>query len=239
MARLSLGVTNRPRRHDHVAVAVAVGGRAEIGRVGTVHQLHEVMGMDGVRIGMMAAEIGHRLAVHDRARRRAETLFEDRFGIGAGDGAQRIEAHAEAGAEQLGDLVEIDQLLHQLGVIRDGIDHLDRHVADLGFADAAEIDVRRIDDLVFGRCSLARLNTASVKDSGAGPPWDMLNLMPKSPSGPAGIVAGREDEAADGLVLADHAGGGRRGQKSLLADENAAEAVRSRHPAARSGPRHR
>ena len=50
----------------------------------------------------------------------------------------------------VGDLVEIDQLLHQLRVIGDGIDHLDRHVADLGFADAAEIDVRRIDDVVFG-----------------------------------------------------------------------------------------
>ena len=63
-------------RHDHVAVAVAIGGRAEIGRIGAVHQLHEVMGVDRIRIGMVAAEIGLRLAVHHRSRRGAEAAYE-------------------------------------------------------------------------------------------------------------------------------------------------------------------
>ncbi len=41
----------------------------------------------------------------------------------------------------------------------------------------------------------------------------------------AGVMAGREDKAAEGLVLADHAGGGRRGENAAGADQKTPEAV--------------
>ncbi len=81
-------------RHDHVAVAVAIRGGAEIGRVRPGHQLHELMGMNGIGIGMMAAEIGKRHVVDDSARRGAQPAFQDGFRVRPGDRAQRVEAHA-------------------------------------------------------------------------------------------------------------------------------------------------
>ena len=62
-ARLSLGDHEQVAAEDHVAVAVAVGGGAEIGRVRAVHRGDQLGGIDRVRIGMPAAEIGQRLGV--------------------------------------------------------------------------------------------------------------------------------------------------------------------------------
>ncbi len=45
----------------------------------------------------------------------------------------------------------------------------------------------------------------------------------------AGIVAGREHDAAEGLVFADDVGGRRRRQDAAAADQHAAEAVGRRH----------
>ena len=45
---------------DQVAVAVAVGGGAEIGRRGRHHLVVELLGVGEIGVGMMAAEIGQR-----------------------------------------------------------------------------------------------------------------------------------------------------------------------------------
>jgi len=45
----------------------------------------------------------------------------------------------------------------------------------------------------------------------------------------AGIMAGREHDAAEGAVLADHAADGRRGQDTALSDQDAAHAVGGGH----------
>ncbi len=50
---------------------------------------------------MSAAKVGQRHGIHDRARRRAESPFEEFARIGAGDGVHGVEAHAEPAAEQL------------------------------------------------------------------------------------------------------------------------------------------
>ena len=54
-----------------------------------------------------------------------------------------IEAHAEAVFEIGPDGVEIEQALHQLGIVGDGVDDLDRHAGSLDGAD--HVDVDRID----------------------------------------------------------------------------------------------
>jgi len=51
----------------------------------------------------------------------------------------------------------------------------------------------------------------------AGPPLLLLNLMPKIAVRPAGIVAGRQNNAAESLVFADHAGGSRGGEYAARA----------------------
>ena len=84
------------------------------------------MGMDGVRIRMVTAEIGLRLSVHHSACGRAEAIFKNGFSIGPCHGAQGVEAHAESGAKQMGNAVEVDEAFHQLRIIGHRIDDLDR-----------------------------------------------------------------------------------------------------------------
>ncbi len=65
--------------------------------------------MNEIGVRMMAAEIGQRLGVEDAAGRRAEEILEDARRIGAGHRGHGVEAKPEAGFEQAGDLVEIEQ----------------------------------------------------------------------------------------------------------------------------------
>ena len=61
--------------------------------------------------------------------------------IGAGDRVHGVEAHAEAAGEHGADRVEVEQRLHQRGIVGDRVDHLDGHVAGLDGADRVEVDV--------------------------------------------------------------------------------------------------
>src|SRR5207245_750941 len=59
---------------DEIAVAIAVAGRAEVGRAFAVETRDEFGSMDEVRVGVMPAEVGQRLAVDDGSGWRAESL---------------------------------------------------------------------------------------------------------------------------------------------------------------------
>ncbi len=115
---------------DHVAVGIAVGGSAEVGRLRAAHGRDQLGGVRGVGVGVMAAEVLQRLAVDHRAGRRTEHAFEDRAGVGPADGAHRVEAHAPALGEPGAHGVEVEQLLHQRRIVGHRVDDLDLHVAD-------------------------------------------------------------------------------------------------------------
>ena len=113
---------------DHVAVPVAVGGGTKVGGGGTVHDLHQLFRVRQVRVRMATPEITERRAVDHRARRSFEALLEDLVGIGTGDRVHGVVAHIEhTRGEQCTDTVEIEQLLHQGGVVRHGVDDIDLH----------------------------------------------------------------------------------------------------------------
>ena len=116
---------------DQIAVAVAIRCGAEIGRILRHHEIVEVLGIDEIGVGMVAAEIRKRRPVDHRPRRCLQHIFEDRLRIRAGDRMHRIEAHAEAGAKHLADGIEIEQRLHQPPIVGDRIDDLDRHLVQL------------------------------------------------------------------------------------------------------------
>ncbi len=60
---------------DQVAVAVTVGGGAQIGRGRRHRQIVKMLGIDEIGVGMVAAEIGQRRAVDDGAGRGAQSVF--------------------------------------------------------------------------------------------------------------------------------------------------------------------
>ncbi len=126
------------------------------------------------------------------------------------------------------DRLEIEQALHQLGVVLHRVDHLDRHAAGLDRANAREVDVADIGDLVFA-------DLLGVGEDGVGDLFrrraaiaDIVfyaEILVRT----AGIVAGRQHQAAKGLVFADDVGGRRRGQNTVLADHHLAETVGGGH----------
>ena len=172
----------------------------------------------------MAAEIGQRRAVDDRAGARLEFALEDRMSIGAGDRMQAVEAHAKPGGEQGADGVEVEQGLHQRQILRHRVDHLDRHALDLDRPKTVDVDVRSVRDLVGrDRFALGEDCLGDVlrrRTAGADIIFD-----PEVPFRAARIVARRQDDAAESVDRADQRRDGRGRENSALADDDAPEAV--------------
>ena len=138
---------------------------------------------------------------------------------------QGVVAHAEARGEQGADRVEVEQRLHQLEILRDGIDDLDLGPLDLDRPQFVDVDVRGVGDFVrrdrLGAGEDRLGDGLRRRSAGA----DIV-LDAEIAVRPAGIVARREDDPAKGGERPDQRrdGGGRK--DAALADEDAAEAVR-------------
>ena len=53
--------------HDHVAIAITIGGGSECRCAGLIHPLGEGMSMNQVRVRMAATKVFKRYGIHDRA----------------------------------------------------------------------------------------------------------------------------------------------------------------------------
>ena len=78
--------------------------------------------------------------------------------VRSGHRMHRIEAHAKARGEQIADRVEIEQRLHQRGILNDRVDDLDRGCLDGGRFERVEIDIGRVGNLVLVDRLAAREN---------------------------------------------------------------------------------
>ena len=213
---------------DHVAVAVAVRGGAEIGSILGRHDGDQLVRVGGIGVRMAAAEVFQRHAVDDAALGRAQHAFQDGRRIRAGDGVHAVKAEAQAAREQGADGVEVEQLLHQFRVIKHRIDHFDRHLLDAHGAQGIEVDVGGVADAVCGDGLRARIHGLGDLLGRRAAIGDVV-LDAEIAIGTARIMAGRQDDAAAGAMLADHAADGRRRQDAALPQQHARIAVRGRH----------
>ena len=177
---------------------------------------------------MAAAEVFQRHAIDDAALRRAQHAFQDGRRIRAGNGVHAVKADAQAAREQGADGVEVEQLLHQFRVVENRIDHFDRHLLDARQSRRIEVDVGRIADAVLGDGLRARKHGLGDLFRCRAAIGDVV-LDAEIAIGAARIMAGRQDEAAAGAMLADDAADGRRRQNAALPQQHARVAVRSRH----------
>lgn len=69
---------------DHVAIAVAVGGRPKIGRVLAKENLDQFMGIDKIGVRMTAAKIFKRHTAAHGARRGSQAVLKQGAGVGTG-----------------------------------------------------------------------------------------------------------------------------------------------------------
>ena len=214
--------------HDHVAVAVAVRGGAERGRVRSVHFPDQHIGVREVRVGMMSAEIGKRRRVDDRAVGCAEPLLQNLLGVGAGDRAHRVEANAITLLQPRSNAVEVEERLHKVGVVGDGVHNLHPHPLDPRLAGSVEVDVRNVGDAV-----LAKLTTPAedgVGDVFGGRPavGDVV-FDAEIAVRAAGIVASRQDDSAARLAQSDEMRRGGSREDACPSHDHAPVAVGSRH----------
>ena len=182
------------------------------------------MRVDGVGVGMMPAKILQRGAILHRARRKAEALFQNLMCVRPGDGVHGVKAHGQAARHRRADGVEIEQAFHQRGIIGHRIDHLHAQPADLRGADRVEINVRRLHRAPLrdgGGALIDRLGHALGRGAAIGDVIFDAEIFLR----PAGIVAGRQHEAAAGLVLPNHIRRGGRGQNAPLPHQHARIAI--------------
>jgi hypothetical protein len=96
IARLSEGVTKMPLPMIRLRSPSPSEAAPKSGASSAIIVVVEGVGMHEVGVGMVAAEIGQRHEVQHRALARAEAVFEDFLGIGAGHRAHGVEDDAEA-----------------------------------------------------------------------------------------------------------------------------------------------
>ena len=177
---------------------------------------------------MVAAEILERHEIAGRAVGRTQPPLQDFLSVGSGDSVHGVEAHTETRLEQGAQRVEVEQALHQLGIIGHGVDDFDLDAANFEGAQLVEIDRIDIGDLV-GRDHLAAGIDRIRQLLGRWAAIFGIVLDAEILMRAAGIVACRQDEATESLALADQVGGGGRRQDAALPHHHATEAVGDRH----------
>ena len=111
--------------HDHVAIAITIGGGSECRCAGLIHPLGEGMSMNQVRVRMAATKVFKRYGIHDRADGGAKTATEEAMGIGTGDRMHGIEHDRQpVFFERLGNQVKIKQFLHEFSIVGHRINDL-------------------------------------------------------------------------------------------------------------------
>ena len=133
---------------DHIAVAVTVGSRPQVRRLRRGHVLDQRVRVHQVRIGMATAEVFERCAVDHAARGRAQELFEEVMGIGAGHAVHSIETHPETPLEQPPQCRKVEQALHHRCIVGNAIEDHNLGRADRARALAVNIVVGRVNAAV-------------------------------------------------------------------------------------------
>ncbi len=214
---------------DHVAVAVAVGGRAEIRRLTAEELLHQVVGMGQVRIRVSPAEVRQGFGAHHRTGLRAQPVLQDAHSIGPGDRVHGIEAHVEMPRVEQGvDAVEVEQGLHQGLVVGHRVDHFDAHLAEPCLSQVVDVHVGDLGDVVARKAQGGLVDGAGDRFRGRPAVGDVV-LDAEVRVRAAGVVARREHDAPLGPVLADHAGGGGGGEDPSGAHQDPGNAIGGGH----------
>ena len=223
------GCNEKILAENHIAIAIAVRGGAKIDRIEAAGLLNHLMGVYQIGIRMTATKILFGYSVDDGARFGSKLMFQDLYRIRTGNRMHRVKTHTKhARVEQLMNAVKIENMLHQIGIICNGVDDADLHRVEGDLAQGVDIDIVALQCLIltdaagvledrFGHCLWG------------GPTVGSIELDAEILIGSGRIVTGGEDDAALGLIFTDHAGGGGCRQQSSLTNDDLADAVGGRH----------
>jgi len=210
---------------DHVAVGVAVGRRAEDGRVARIvgveaHLSDELCGVDEVGVGVATVEVLRRLAVDQAARFHAELTAEERVRVRPGDAVHAVKGEAHVGpSEERAELRQVEDAADELEPVLRRVDHLHlkkgrpvrrrKHVP----GGRGQVDVRQAGtDAVLAQLLRARVDPIGERLERRAAVGHVV-LDPEVVVGPSRVVRRSEHDAArrgTALPLADDSRCGRR-----------------------------
>ena len=187
------------------------------------------MGVGEVGVGVTVAEVFQGCAVAHASRRCTQQPLEQASGVGPGDGMHGVKGQGEVAANQIADLIEVEQLLHQGNEIIDAVDNHNLHRADAVQTRGIQWDFWSLNNRVLLQ-GFGALEHRIGEGGGGGATVGAVDLDAEVTVLTTRVVAGGKDDAADGLALPDQIGGGRRGEDSAGGDDHLAEAVGRAHP---------
>ena len=215
--------------NDHVAVGIAIGGGAHVWRIGGIHLGDQVGCVDRVRVRVQSTEVLTRLGVDHRARRRTQLAFQQGAGVGPAHRPHGVQAQAEARSQQAPDGVEIKQAAHQVGVVSYRVNYLHRHALQRQDVQGIQRQVGAVAG-VDGLQLQASLVDGLGQRLGRRAAVGHVVLDAEVALRAAGVVAGRQHDAAAGAMAADH-GADRRGrQDAALPHQHPGVALGSGQP---------
>ena len=222
------GIHEAAMAQDHVAVTVSVAGGAEPVAITLEQELREVVGVGQVGVRVSLAEVLEGDAIAHAAGRCPEQLFEHPFGVRPRHGMHGIKGQRKVALEQLADLIEIKQLLHQGNKVIDAIDDFNLHRTDLVRSRLFEAEGLCLGDRVLLQ-GFRALENRIREGAGRGTTIGAIHLHAEVAVGTTGVVAGGKNDASDRLPLADQVGGCGRRQDAACGDHHLAEAMGCPH----------
>jgi hypothetical protein len=173
---------------------------------------------------MDAAEVRQGHGIADTVPGDAQPPMEDLECIGAGDGMHGVIADPESPVNQGTDAIEVEQPLHQGGVIGDGVYNLHRQRPTGRFADVAQIDPLHICFQITIDGQGALVNSIHERfgclSAGGG-----VELDAEVAVGSARIVTGGEQKSAGRAPQAYQMGRRGRRQQAVPADDEAFDTI--------------
>ena len=177
---------------------------------------------------MALAEVFLGCSVADAAGGGPQQLFEQTGGVGARHSMHGVKRQGEVAADQVANLIKVEQLLHQGDEVIDAVDHLNLHGTDRVQTGCLQRDRWGLHDRVLLQglgAVIDRIGERSRRWSTVG----TVHLHTEVAVCPAGVVGGGQDDSADGLALANQIGGGRSGEDSSGGHDHFAEAMGCSH----------
>lgn len=220
---------------NHISISIAITGGSEVWTNPSLstdsHLIYKVLRIGQIGIWMAAAKVLEDITPHEIVD--SEALLEDFLGVWARDTMHTVKAHCKILSVDKGaDLVEIEEVLHEVDIIIRTIDNID-------------CDYFAVDELLFALADFAQVDGFIINKSLIGfhllcfgehrlrhsfRSWTTVRAIKLDTEifvWSARVVTGREDHATHAILIhsPDKVGNRRSREKSILTNKYLSDAV--------------
>ena len=224
-----------PIAQNHISISIAITGSSEVWTNPSLsidsHLINEVLRIGQIRIWVAAAKVFKDITSHEVVD--SEALLEDFLGVWAGDTMHTVKAHSKIlSADKGADLVEIEEVLHEVDIIIRTIDNIDCDYFAVDKLLFALADFAQVDWFIINKCfvgfHLLCFGEHRLRHSFRS--WTTIwaiKLDTEVFVWPAGVVTGGEDHATHAILIhsPNKVGNRRSREKGILTDKYLSDAI--------------